>query len=269
MHRLEGKVAIITGAGSGMGRASALLFAQEGAAVVVADIQEEAGRETVAQIKKEGGKAEFIKTDVTSAKAVEEMVKFTVKTYGKLNILYNNAGAAVRSLGDGGKMADIPEVAWDKGIEINLKSVFLCCKYSIPEMIKSGGGSIINVSSGAGLGGGNPPGAFGEKVPTPFPNAYGAAKGALIPMTKHIAVAYGADNIRCNVISPGVTETNFFANNKAFQVKENRDSLAIILPLRRLGKAEDIARAALFLASDDSAYITGQTLPVDGGFTAY
>jgi len=272
MERLEGKVAIITGAGSGMGKASAFLFAREGASVVVADIQVDQGQDTVSQIKKDGFKAEYIKVDVSQSQDVQEMIKFTIKTYGKLNVLFNNAGAACRHLGDSSKITEIPEETWDKAYSINSKSVFLCCKYGIPEMIKSGGGSIINNSSETGVYGGFPPGYFNSKTPVAYPNAYMSAKGGLIPLTKAIAIAYASDNIRCNVICPGVIETAFYkhhANQTMFTDTASIENFENCQLVKRIGKPEDIANMALFLASEESSFITGQSFLVDGGKSVY
>jgi NAD(P)-dependent dehydrogenase (short-subunit alcohol dehydrogenase family) len=272
MNRLKGKVAIITGASSGMGRAAALLFSREGASVIVADIMEDQGRDVVEQIKKEGGKAEFIKVDVSNSQNVQNMIKFTIDTYGKLNILFNNAGAALRHLGDSPRITDIPEETWDKAYNINSKSVFLCCKYGIPEIIKSGGGSIVNNSSETGVNGGSTPSYLNSKTSIAYPNAYMSAKGSLIPLTKAIAIAYAADNIRCNVICPGAIETAFYkhhANQGIFTDKTMVESLENCQLVKRIGKPEDIANAALFLASDESSFITGQSLLVDGGKSVY
>ncbi|MFC1917216.1 SDR family NAD(P)-dependent oxidoreductase [Chloroflexota bacterium] len=266
--RLKNKVCIITGSGRGMGRAAALLFSREGASVTVAELQEDAGRDTADQIKKEGGKAEFVKVDVSNIQDVQEMVNFTTKHYGQLNVLFNNAGISGRPFGDGVKITDIPEEAWDKVLSVNLKSVFLCCKYCIPEIIKSGGGSIVNTSSLAGIIGGFPPGVLNSKVPLSNPHAYTAAKGGIISMSKAIAVAYGPDNVRCNVICPGVVDTELMKPTKFFE-KEYKEATENYFPLRRYAKTEDIAYAALYLASDESSYITGQVLAVDGGYTAY
>ena len=268
MKRLEGKVAIITGGGKGQGQAAAVLFAREGASIIVADWAEDAGRDTVTQIKQDGGKAEFVKVDVSSSKDVQEMIKFAVKTYGRIDVLYNNAGVSARPLGDSGKIIDVPEEAWDKAINVNLKSIFLCCKYAIPEMIKSGGGSIINTSSLAGILGGSGIGPYFNKYPVAGPMGYTAAKGGMIPMSKAIAIGYGANNIRCNVICPGPINTELMKPLKLDDAAI-QESVTAAIPRRRLGKVEDIAYAALYLASDESSWVTGIVLPVDGGMSTY
>jgi NAD(P)-dependent dehydrogenase (short-subunit alcohol dehydrogenase family) len=266
--RLKDKVCIITGGGKGQGKSAAMIFTREGASVIVADWAEDAGRDTVAEIKKEGGKAEFVKVDVSSAKDVQEMVKFAVATYGRLDVLYNNAGISARPLGDSGRIVDVPEEAWDKAINVNLKSIFLCCKYAIPEMIKSGGGSIINTSSLAGFLGGSGIGPYFNKYPVAGPMGYSAAKGGMIPMSKAIAIGYGVNNIRCNVICPGPINTELMKPLK-LDDKDIQESVTNAIPRRRLGTPEDIAYAALFLASDESSWVTGVVLPVDGGMSTY
>lgn len=266
--RLKDKVCIITGAGKGQGRAAAFLFAREGASIVVADFAEDAGRKTVEDLKKEGLLAEFVKVDVSKAKEVEEMVKFAVATYGKIDVLYNNAGISTRPMGDSGKIESVPEEAWDRNLDVNLKGVFLCCKYAIPEMKKNGIGSIINTSSGAGITGGSGSGPYFTKHPSNHPIAYSSAKSGLNSLSKSIAVGYGQYGIRCNVICPGPIDTELMAplNLDKEDVKE---SVAGAIPARRIGQPEDVANAALFFASDESSWVTGQVLAVDGGFTIY
>ena len=266
--RLKDKVCIITGSGRGMGKTAALLFAREGASVIVAELQEDAGRDTADLVKKEGGKAEFVKVDVSNAQDVQEMVKFTTKQYGQINVLFNNAGISGRPFGDGIDITEVPEDAWEKVLAVNLKSIYLCCKHVIPEMIKIGGGSIVNTSSLAGVVGGFPPGALGSKVALANPHAYTAAKGGVVSLSKSIAVAYGPNNVRCNVICPGVVDTELMKPTNFFK-KEYQETTEKIFPLGRYAKAEDIAYAALYLASDESSYVSGQVLSVDGGYTAY
>jgi len=245
-NRLIDKVAIITGGASGIGRATSILFSKEGAKVIVADISSEKGEETVEYIKNQGGEAIFIKTDVSKALEVEKMVKESVKAYGKLNILVNNAG-----IHDFGNVVSMSEEKWDKVMDVNLKGIFLCSKYSIPEMIKAGGGSIVNVSSMGGLG------AFFNEC------AYCTSKAAVIALTKCMAIDFASYNIRVNCVCPGNTETQMvkgiFANSKEYEYAIQRT------PLGRFAKPEEIANAILYLASDESSYITGSTLVIDGG----
>ncbi|MEM2896468.1 MAG: glucose 1-dehydrogenase [Candidatus Bathyarchaeia archaeon] len=245
-NKLSGKVAIITGGGSGIGRATSILFAKEGAKVIIADISSESGKETVKNIEAQGGDSIYIKTDVSRALDVEKMIKDSVRTYGKLNILVNNAGVH-----DFGNAISMSEKAWDRVMNINLKGVFLCSKYSIPEMIKSGGGSIVNVSSMGGLG------AFFNEC------AYCTSKAAVIALTKCMAIDFASSNIRVNCVCPGNTETmmvgGIFTTPKEYEYAIQRT------PLGRFAKPEEIANSILYLASDDSSYITGSALIVDGG----
>jgi len=251
--RLEDRVAVITGAGSGMGRASAQLFAKEGAKVVVADIDPAGGQETVELIKDAGGEATFVQVDVSKVSDLERMIKTAVETYGKLDILYNHAGIP----GPGG-IEEVDEESWGKAMDTNLKGGFFATKFAIPEMRKTGGGSILFTSSVSGL------------VGSPLSPQYSAGKGGVVMLAKALAVALGADNIRVNCICPGATDTpmlpQFFGRvpdpDAAGQTYINS------LPIKRWGKPEDIAYAALFLASDESSYITGVALPVDGGYIA-
>ena len=266
--RLKDKVCIVTGSGRGMGKAAALLFAREGASVIVAELQEDAGRNTVDLIKKEGGKAEFIKVDVSNEQNVQEMVKFTTKQYGQLNVLFNNAGISGRPFGDGIDITEIPEDAWEKVLAVNLKGIFLCCKHAIPEMIKIGGGSIINTSSLAGISGGFPRGSLGSEVQLANPHCYSAAKGGVVSLSKTIAIAYAHNNVRCNVVCPGAVDTELMRPTNFFK-KEYQENMEKMFPLGRYAKTEDIAYAVLYLASDESSYVSGQVLSVDGGYMAY
>jgi NAD(P)-dependent dehydrogenase (short-subunit alcohol dehydrogenase family) len=249
MH-LQNRVALITGAGSGIGRASAVLFAQEGAKVVVADFVRQSGLETVAMIKKNGGEAVFVEADVSKVMDAERMVNTAVETYGKLDILFNNAGINLEKT-----VTETSEEEWDRVLNINLKGVFLCSKYAIPEMIRNGGGVIINTASIRGL-----VGQYHE-------SAYCASKGGIVLLTKAMAIDYGPSNIRVNCICPGVIETPMhlaFLATLADPKREEQEMLKKI-PLGRMGQPEDVAKVALFLASDESAYLTGLTIPVDGG----
>lgn len=251
MGKISGKVAIITGAASGIGKATAILFAQEGAKVVVADVVDKLGEETVKMIKESGGKAVFVHADVSKAEDVKNMVKTAVDTYGRLDIIFNNAGIE----GTTADTANYPENVFDKVIAINLKGVWLGIKYAVPELLKSGGGSIINTSSVAGLIG------FAGL------SAYNATKGGIIQLTKTAALEYAKQNIRVNCIAPGVIETPMVDRALKGQ-PEAKAAFIQIEPVGRFGKPEEVAKAALFLASDDSSFVTGTVLTVDGGLTA-
>jgi len=244
--KLDAKVALITGAGSGIGRATAFLFAGEGAKVAVADCVPAGGQETVRMIKEAGGEAIFIEVDVSKAADVERMVKTTVDTYGRIDILYNNAGIT----GTIAPTADLTEEDWDLVLDTNLKSVFLGSKYAIPIMINQGGGVIISTSSTMGLG--------GKTTIAP----YCASKAGIALLTKTMAAEYASQNIRVNCICPGMIATAMTESwIPALQMQ--------FIPLGgTAGRAEDVARAALYLACDDSAYVTGTALVVDGGWTA-
>ncbi len=251
--RLAGKVAIITGAGAGIGRASALLFAKEGAEVVVADCDPEKGAKTVRLIKENGGVAIFVQVDVSKAADVKNMVKATVERYGKLDILINNAGIYAQA-----DVVEATEEEWDRILDVNLKGVFLCSKYSIPEMIKGGGGSIVNIGSEAGIVG------IKNQV------AYNVSKSGVIALTKSMAIDFAAHNIRVNCVCPGTTETPLVraAVERAPDPAAARRALEEVRPAHRLGQPEEIAAGILYLASDESPYATGSILSIDGGYTA-
>jgi len=251
MGRLDGKVVIITGAGSGMGRTAAILFAKEGAKIVVADIVVEGGKETVKMIKKAGGEATFVKTDVSKAAEAQNMVKTTVDTYGKLDVLYNNAAIGEPTIE---LTADCTEENWDKVQAVDLKGVWLGMKYAIPEMIKSGGGSIINTASQVATRGN-----FGL-------TAYTAAKGGVVSLSRETAIEYADKNIRVNILEPGYITTPMSEGLCSDPVitKKILDGT----PQHRFGKQEEVAYAALFFASDESPHITGAELAIDGGITA-
>ncbi|MEM3602420.1 MAG: SDR family oxidoreductase [Candidatus Bathyarchaeia archaeon] len=247
---LNGKVAIVTGGASGIGRAAAMLFAREGAAVVVVDLKEAEGEEVAEQITRENGKAIFVKADVSKAEDCRKAVEKAVEAFGKLDILFNNAGIIRRA-----SVEETSEEEWDKVMAVNVKSVFLFSKYAIPLMAKAGGGVIINTASGWGLAG-------GRKAA-----AYCASKGAVVLLTKAMALDHGEQNIRVNCICPGDTDTPMLRNEAAqlgISLKEFL-SYSASRPLKRIGKPEEIAQAALFLASDASSFITGTALIVDGG----
>jgi len=247
--RLENKVAIITGAGSGIGAATAKLFAKEGAKVVVADYVEEGGLKTVEEIKAAGGEAIFVKADVSKAADIDAMVSKCVETFGKLDILFNNAGIAPM-----GKIEEFSEDDWDKVMTIDAKGVFLGSKRAIPEMEKQGRGKIISTSSIAGI------------VGFDGVSGYCAAKGAVVNLTRELALECAPKKINVNAIAPGVIKTAMTKDILADPAQEK--AMKAGTPYPRLGKPEDIAFAALYLASDESDFVTGHTLVVDGGWTA-
>lgn len=246
MGRLQNRISIITGAGSGIGRGIALLFAKEGARVVVVDIGVETGEETVGLIKAEGGEAIFLRADVSRAADVEEMVKLTVNSYGTPDILCNNAGImAVEPR----FLSDLSEEAWERTININLKSVFLCCKYTLPEMMNAGRGSIINISSIAAV----------KRSPN---YAYAASKGGIVAFTQSLALQYGEYKIRANAVCPGSITTP--GTEKTRQERPYKVDLATRI-LKKEGTPEDIGHIAVYLASEESAYVTGSVFVIDGG----
>ncbi len=246
--RLKGKVAIVTGAASGIGRATAKMFAQSGAKVAVADYDATSGQETVGMIKGDGGDATFIKTDVSKAEDVRSMVSQTVGTYGQLDIIFNNAG-----VGETAKATEASSEHWEKVLSVNLRGVFLGCKYAIPEMIKVGGGSIVNNGSILAEVG------FSEAT------AYSASKHGVVGLTQTIAIDYASQGIRANVVCPGFIRTPMVTRNIGEQEAEQ---IAALHPLGRMGEPEEVAEAVLFLASDRASFITGACLFVDGGYTA-
>jgi NAD(P)-dependent dehydrogenase (short-subunit alcohol dehydrogenase family) len=249
--RLAGKVALITGAGSGQGQEAAVLFAKEGAQVIVTDVNEDGVKQTVELVKEAGGEAGGRSLNVASVEQVEDGVAFAVRTFGALHVLYNNAGVYLR--GKDGPVSRVPEDIWDTTLDVNLKGMYLCCKFAIPEMIKAGGGSIVNIASAAGLMGSN------------F-HAYSASKGGMISLSRSIATTYAAQNIRSNVICPGFIETPMTAEISGSQ--RLLDAYLQSTPLHKAGKPLDVAYMALYLASDEAAFVTGGTFVVDGGVTA-
>jgi NAD(P)-dependent dehydrogenase (short-subunit alcohol dehydrogenase family) len=250
MNTLANKVAMVTGGASGIGRATSVLFAQEGAAVAIIDTNVEPGQSITAEIESSGGKAIFIRCNVTNADDCRAAVEKTVATFGGLDILFNNAGIVRRA-----NVIDTTEDEWDKVMAVNVKSIFLMSKFAIPHLEKAGGGSIINTSSGWGLRGG------AKAV------SYCASKGAVINMTRAMAIDHGKQNIRVNAICPGDTDTPML-RNEARQLGQSEEIFmteAADRPLHRYAQPIEIAHAALYLASDIASYITGSALVIDGG----
>jgi 3-oxoacyl-[acyl-carrier protein] reductase len=248
--KLSNKVVLITGSGSGIGRASALLFSQEGAKISVVDIDEKGGQQTVDLIKRKGSDAIFVHADITKASDAERMVKITLNQYGKLDVLFNNAGIGMPFM----PIEQIEESLWHRIMDINVKGIFLGCKYAIPTMKRQGGGVIINTASISGV------------RPRPGLSAYSASKGAAILLTKALAIELAPFKIRVNCINPVVVETPFLEKNiDRNQLEEAKKTMLSTIPLGRLCQPEDIAHAALYLASDESSMVTGASLDVDGG----
>jgi NAD(P)-dependent dehydrogenase (short-subunit alcohol dehydrogenase family) len=252
MGRLDGKVALITGGASGMGMVASRLFVAEGAKVVLTDVSDEAGERVAESIRAEGGEATYVHADVSREADARAMVDTAVNTYGGLTVLYNNAGVM---LADDGSVHATDETIWDTTLAINVKGVAHGCKYGIPAMIDSGGGSIVNVASFVAW-----MGAATSQT------AYTASKGAVLAMTREIAVEYARKGVRCNALCPGPIDTPLLAELLADPARRQRRFVHI--PMGRLGQAEELAKAALFLASDESSFMTGSSLIVDGGITA-
>ncbi len=249
--RLENKVAIITGAASGIGRAAAFLFAEEGASVVVADIRKGAGEKVVHEIRGKGQSAEFFLVDLRDVAQIREMIVETVRHFGKLDVLYNNAGVDFV-----GNLLEISEEDWDAAIAINLKSVFFSCQFAVQHMIQQkNGGVIINTGSVASF------------VATPERAVYDTAKGGVLQLTKSIALDFAQKGIRANCLIPGIIATPMTQMREVSQKPIPLDPS--IQPMGRYGKPEEVARAALFLASDDSSFVTGAALVVDGGYLVH
>ncbi len=250
--RLENKVALITGASSGIGAATALLFAREGAKVVVVDINDEAGEATVQKIKGDGGEAVFFHANVSKAADCENMIQYAEEQFGALHILFNNAGIMH---GDDGNAMSTSEAIFDLTYAINVKGVFLGCKYGIPALARAGGGSIINTAS------------FVAHLGAATPQlAYTASKGAVLSMSRELAVIHARENIRVNALSPGPLRTELLMN--FLDTEEKQQRRLVHVPMGRFGEAKEMAQAALFLASDESSYMTGSEFLVDGGITA-
>ena len=249
--RLEGKVALVTGGASGIGRATALTFAREGAKLVVADMNEEGGQQTVHMITEQGGEAIFVRTDVSQAVAVQALISTAVETYGRLDCAHNNAG-----ISGGGRAltADYPEDTWHRVIAINLTGVWLCMKYEIPQMLSQGSGAIVNTASVAGL-----IGARGLA-------AYVASKHGVVGLTKTAALEYAQQGIRVNCVCPGVIETPMTA--RGLSDPERRERIIASEPMGRVGIPEEVAEAVVWLCSDAASFVTGHTMTIDGGFVA-
>ena len=250
--RLDGKVSIITGGGSGMGRVAAELFAKEGAKVVVADFAEAAGEDTVARVRAAGGTATFIKTDISDEAGARAMVQHAVATYGRLDTLYNNAGVMPEA---DHSVIDTDVATWDKVMAVNVRGVFLGCKHAIPQMLEQGSGSIINIASFVAI--------LGCSVPQ---DAYTASKGAVLALTRSTAVQFAGRGVRSNAISPGPIETPLMTewllkDEAAKRLRLNRN------PTGRFGQPEEIVNAGIYLASDESRWTNGANFVIDGGIT--
>ena len=250
--RLKDKVALITGAGAGIGRQSALLFATEGAAIFAVDVNENAAEETVKEIQRSAGRAVAHRADVSKAGDCRDMVAAAERAFGKLDVLFNNAG--IMLAGDDDAVAT-DESVWDRTLEVNAKGVFLGCKHGIPALRRAGGGSVINTAS------------FVARMGAATPQiAYTASKGAVLAMTRELAVIHARENIRVNALSPGPLRTELLMS--FLNTEEKKQRRLVHLPMGRFGEAHEIAQAALWLASDESSYVTGTEFLVDGGLTA-
>ncbi|HEY0336523.1 MAG TPA: glucose 1-dehydrogenase [Burkholderiales bacterium] len=250
--RLKNKSALITGAGSGIGRESSLLFASEGAAIAVVDLNDEAGQETVGLVEQQGGRAAYCRADVSKARDCENMIAFAEKQFGKLDVLFNNAGI-MHSKDDDALTTD--EAIWDLTMNINAKGVFFGCKYGIPALRRAGGGSIINTASFVAL--------LGAATPQ---IAYTASKGAVLSLTRELAVLHAKEHIRVNALCPGPLRTPLLMS--FLDTDEKKARRLVHIPMGRFGEAKEIAYAALYLACDESSYVTGTEFLVDGGLTA-
>ena len=243
-----GKVALVTGGAYGIGRAAALGFARRGAKVAVADVDVKNGEETMRRIKEGGGEAIFVKTDVSQEADVEAMVKKTIETYGRLDFAFNNAGIHKVFV----SIIDFTEKDWNEMMDVNLKSVWLCMKHEIPQMLKQGKGAIVNTSSAAGL------------IAAPSNPAYPASKHGVVGLTKSTAIEFARRGIRVNCVCPGPTRTGMHDSLVAV-APQMVEMMNTKVPMGRIGEPEEVAAAAIWLCSDEASYITGHALPVDGG----
>ncbi len=252
MGRLQGKVALITGAGSGIGRTTAVLFGQEGARLVLMDLQEAAAEETAASVRAAGAQAVAVSGDVSKSEDAKAAVAAAIQTFGRLDILHNNAAIDLRH-----RLHETDEEAWERSIDVNLKGTFLLCRAALPQMMEQGGGSIVNCSSLSGI--------IGVRRNAP----YSASKGGVIAMTRQMAVDYARYNIRANCYCPGSVGTEMFERliQKFPDPEATRKKAIEAIPLGRVATPEEIARTVLFLASDESSFVTGATLVVDGGLS--
>ncbi|HLB70055.1 MAG TPA: SDR family oxidoreductase [Candidatus Methanoperedens sp.] len=250
--KFEGKVSLVTGGGSGIGRATALAFAREGAKVIVADVSEQGGKETVQMIEQAGGDAIFIKTDVSDGTEVMEMVNKAIEVYSRIDCAVNNAGVEGMLV----NISDYPEEMWNRVIGVNLTGVWLCMKYEIPQMLKQGGGVIINMASIFGL------------VGLANASAYIASKHGVVGLTKAAALEYSAKGIRVNAVCPGFIETPMLMERslKAGENPEVYQQIVSVSPIGRLGKPEEIAETVLWLCSDGASFVTGHSMVADGGY---
>ena len=251
MKEFEGKVALVTGGGSGIGRATALAFAREGAKVVIADRNLQRGEETASMIRDAGGTARFRRTDVSIAADIEALVDYTMTTYDQLDLAFNNAGIE----GDVKPLADQTEVNFDAVMNINVKGVWLSMKYEIPQMLRQGGGAIVNSSSVAGV------------VGFPGIGIYAASKHAVIGLTKTAALEYSGQGIRINAVNPAAIDTEMI-DRLADGMNTKKSDLASLHPIGRIGFVQEVAEAVLWLCSSKASFVTGHSLMVDGGFTA-
>ncbi len=250
--KLENRIALVTGGSSGIGRASSLLFAKEGAKVIVVDLNEDGGKETVRMLMESGGIGAFCKADISKIEDCRRMIEFSEQEFGGLHVLFNNAGIMHS---DDGDSVSTREDVWDLTMNINAKGVFLGCKFGIPLIRKSGGGSVINTAS------------FVAHLGAATPQiAYTASKGAVLAMSRELAVIHARENIRVNALSPGPLRTELLM--KFLNTEEKKQRRLVHIPMGRFGEAEEMAKAALFLASDDSSYMTGNEFLVDGGITS-